>query len=125
MSLTQDASTGDTVIVVSCYVEGLKVGDFIALNGAEYEVVGLAVPSSRRSLTAALPITLETGLTGAVSSGDLVQAVRSPSPPPPPPSSGDSDDDDEEDEDEDDDDEDMWGDDDEGDDDAKFTGFTA
>ena len=86
MSLTQDASTGDTVIVVSCYVEGLKVGDFIALNGANYEVVGLAVPSGRRRLTAALPITLATALTGAVSSGDLVQAVRSASPPPPPPS---------------------------------------
>jgi len=46
MSLTQDASTGDTVIVVSCYVEGLKVGDFIALNGANYEVPPSPPPPS-------------------------------------------------------------------------------
>ena len=75
MSLTQDASTGDTVIVVSCYVEGLQVGSLITLNGVIYEVAAIAVPSGRRRLAAALPITLATGLTGAASSGDSVQVV--------------------------------------------------
>ena len=75
MSLTQDASTGDTDIFVSCYVEGLQKGSLITLNGQAYEVAAIAVPSGRRRLAAALPITLATGLTGAASSGDLVQVV--------------------------------------------------
>lgn len=41
--LTQAASTGDTVIFVSCYVEGLQVGSILLLNEDTYEVAAIAV----------------------------------------------------------------------------------
>jgi len=87
MELTQPASAGDDVVYVNCYIDGLQVGDFIALNGATYEVVALAVPSGRRRLFEGFPITVRPGLTGAASSGNLVKVVRPPSPPSPPPPS--------------------------------------
>ena len=52
---TQGGSTGDTVIFVSCYVEGLQVGSILLLNEDTYEVAAIAVPSGRRRLAAVLP----------------------------------------------------------------------
>ncbi|EOD29192.1 hypothetical protein EMIHUDRAFT_203726 [Emiliania huxleyi CCMP1516] len=75
MTLMQSASTGDTVIVVNCYVDSLHVGSIITLNGVTYEVVALAVPSDRRRLAGGLPITLATALTDDVSSGDSVKGT--------------------------------------------------
>ena len=79
MTLTQDASIGDTVIFVNCYVDGLQEGSTITLDGANYEVVALAEPSGRRRLAnvdldqqALLPVTLATALTSDVSSGVIV-----------------------------------------------------
>jgi len=76
MTLTQDASIGDTVIFVNCYVDGLQEGSTITLDGSNYEVVALAEPSGRRRLAAKLPITLDTPLTSDVFSGESVNLTN-------------------------------------------------
>ena len=48
MTLTQDASIGDTVIFVNCYVDGLQEGSIININGATYKVAARATPPGRR-----------------------------------------------------------------------------